>query len=67
MIFMNSEINEIDLGASFFSIFKILKKLDLQVHICSAKNYLRAEQILQGSLFVINFIKTTFFGYATCS
>ena len=49
MIFMNSEINKIDLGASFFRIFKIP-----MVKMYSAKkNYLRAEQILQESIFVI--------------
>ena len=40
------------------------KNLDLQVNMCSAKNYLRAEQILQGSL-CYKFYKNNIFGYAT--
>ena len=62
MIFMNYEINKIDLGASFFRIFKIpmVKNLDHQVKLCSAKKYLRAKQILQESIFVINLRKKTF-------
>ena len=39
MIFINSEITEIDLEALFFRIFKI-RDLDLQVKICFASKVL---------------------------
>ena len=52
MIFMNSEINDIDLKDLFFRIFKIpaarSKNLEFQVKMCFLhKFYLKAEQFLQ--------------------
>ena len=53
MIFVNSEINEIELEALFFGIFNTnCNNLDLQVKRCCSKNdCLGAEQILQRPIF----------------
>ena len=52
-IFMNSEINEIDLVALFSKIFKVpTVNLELQVNMCFAlKISLKVGQILQRPIF----------------
>ena len=68
MIFMNYEINKIDLGASFSEFSKSNgKNLDHQVKMCSAKKLSEGKTDFTGINFCYKFKKENILSHAACT